>query len=234
MTSPAAWPPPLAARWETRHAGAPDAGNTVDIWRWRPDEVSPDDAWLTEDERRQAHDLAPGRRQSFIANRRMLRYLLSPWLDCLPGDIRIGRTVTGRPVIAGADTGVGFNLSHSGKLAVLAIGRSAGIGIDIERPRQVSDCLAIARRVFPPSWTEAIEQGGPDRRQTLFRLMWTRYEACQKSHGRGIFAPRAAVAETQVQAFDAGSGYVGHLCLAHRSGRLDPPVLRFLQAVPPD
>ena len=238
MTASAAWRPPLSPQWTRHPACAPTAASgaaeSLDIWRWQPSQVRADEAWLSASERQKARALPAYRRHTFIVNRRMLRHLLAPWLDHHPRDIAIGLGASGRPFVEGPAAGVDFNLSHSGDLTVLAIGRSAGIGIDIERPRRVADCLALARRLFPPSWIEALEHGAPNDRQRHFQLMWTRFEACQKSHGHGVFAPRDGMHEGYVRAFQAGPGCVGHLCLAPGLWLPGPPALRFFHAMAPD
>ena len=85
-----------------------------------------------------------------------------------------------------------FNVSHSGKIAALAVHPEKAVGIDVEKIKPVS--AAVARRVFSPSdmkfvfGEETIPDGRFAERETLERFfrVWTYKEAIVKMTGEGI------------------------------------------------
>ncbi|HEY9646598.1 MAG TPA: 4'-phosphopantetheinyl transferase, partial [Chroococcidiopsis sp.] len=84
-------------------------------------------------------------RQRFIASRGLLRQILGRYLDCDPQAIAFSYAERGKPLLMGdfggdpsgdkAPCAVQFNLSHSGAIALYAIGQDRRIGIDIEQIR---------------------------------------------------------------------------------------------------
>jgi 4'-phosphopantetheinyl transferase len=79
-----------------------------------------------------------------------------------------------------------FNLSHSGRHALLAFARDQPLGVDIEaRDRRVSH-VEIARRFFAPDEAQAIAGLAPERRADAFRHLWTYKEAVLKALGTGL------------------------------------------------
>lgn len=89
-----------------------------------------------------------------------------------PGrEVRV--SARGKPYVPG---GREFSLSHSGALAVIALGDGARVGVDAERDRAVSE--ALRRRVLSP---EEHTLGAE-----AFFLLWTRKEAALKCLGAGV------------------------------------------------
>jgi len=74
---------------------------------------------------------------------------------------------------------VGFNLSHSGDLVVLATGEG-NVGVDIEKyfPRH----LNLAKKVYTPEEIKWMEE---DPEERFFRL-WSMKESVMKALGRGL------------------------------------------------
>nr|WP_254429807.1 4'-phosphopantetheinyl transferase superfamily protein [Ruegeria atlantica] len=85
------------------------------------------------------------------------------------------------------DAGPGFNLSHSGGRAILAVCEQASLGIDVEKKRPIED--AVARHHF--SQAEYAELSALPRSSWLqgFFNCWTRKEAVLKMLGHGLFMP---------------------------------------------
>ena len=96
----------------------------------------------------------------------------------LPEQIRYGKY--GKPCLEEPDAPA-FNLSHSGKYAVLAYEKDSTeeIGIDIQEVRQLSSHMA--NRIL---CTREMEQGAVTDRQVL--RLWTIKEAFAKMTGRGL------------------------------------------------
>jgi 4'-phosphopantetheinyl transferase len=114
------------------------------------------------------------------------RLWLAPQLDCAPQAIALVRDRHGRPRLqTPADADIGW--SHSGEGLLLAFGRGATLGIDLERERPRPRALDLARRFFDFSeaqWLEA--QADEATRAAAFVRLWCAKEAVLKAHGRGL------------------------------------------------
>ncbi len=79
---------------------------------------------------------------------------------------------------------VDFNLSHSGRYAVLAVS-SAPVGIDVECLGRVR--MEVAKRFFCPEEYREIEKAAtPREKSTRFAWYWTMKEAYIKRTGEGM------------------------------------------------
>lgn len=91
----------------------------------------------------------------------------------------------GKPYAADLD-GIEFNLSHSGRHALIAVARQLPLGIDIEaegRARSIDD---IAQRYFAPAETAALRALPQALRNVAFLRLWTGKEAVLKALGHGL------------------------------------------------
>lgn len=82
--------------------------------------------------------------------------------------------------------GIEFNLSHSGRHALIAIARDQPIGVDLEmqgRQRSVED---IARRYFCAAESHALSTLPAELRAAAFLRLWTGKEAVLKALGEGL------------------------------------------------
>lgn len=130
-------------------------------------------------------------RQRFIAAHGLMRQVLSSLLGMAPVDLQFAQGEHGKPRLAGAaaDSGLAFNLSHSGSWALLGWSWQADIGVDIELWRKVSDEAALVRRFFSKVENEVYEALPDTVRQCGFFECWTRKEAYIKAVGRGLGLP---------------------------------------------
>src|SRR5262245_45796054 len=125
------WPePPTTPDRDERH---------VHVWlvpsRADADQISRLKGYLTRDERCRADRFRLDRpRQTFIVVRGLLRVLLAAHLNQRPSAIVLSYEPNGKPVIPGS--GLGFNVSHSGDLALVALAWGRRVGVDIERIRR--------------------------------------------------------------------------------------------------
>ncbi len=74
-------------------------------------------------------------RVRWARSRGMLRLLLARYLDADPRELRFELGAHGKPALAGApaqDSDLRFNLSHSGKLLLVAVAAGVEVGADIE------------------------------------------------------------------------------------------------------
>ncbi len=127
----------------------------------------------------------------FVAAHARLRQQLAALLSVEPGEIRFAAGPHGKPGLAAefAETGLEFNLSHSGPMALIGWAWRRAIGVDIELWRRTSDEAALVRRYFSACEIAAYEALEPEQRLHSFFDCWTRKEAYVKAVGRGLGLP---------------------------------------------
>ena len=130
-------------------------------------------------------------RRHFIAGRGILRHLLSLYTGIEPGQLQLEYTRNGKPFLPGMDgaSGIRFNLSHSGGIAIYAFTRGREVGIDIEYQRPIDDMDRIAERNFSVREYTTLGTLPEQQRLDAFYLCWTRKEAFIKAIGEGISFP---------------------------------------------
>ena len=113
-----------------------------------------------------------------------LRHVLARYVDEPAESLRFGTEPRGKPFLA-HDSGVRFNLSHSGPMALVAVARRE-VGVDVERRRTVAHEARVARRIMTAD--ELVRYDAlPEAERTAFLLrVWTRKEALLKASGEGI------------------------------------------------
>jgi 4'-phosphopantetheinyl transferase len=158
----------------------------------RLDEAAP--AWpidaLSSDEIGRAARLQRARdRQRFVAARAWLRHVLGRYLAVPPHAVAFAQGPHGKPSLAGAGGALQFNLSHSGGVALLALGPAAALGVDIEAVLPMDDCEAIARRHFAPAEWQRWSALPRSQQLAAFYACWTRKEAYVKALGGGLSVP---------------------------------------------
>lgn len=131
-------------------------------------------------------------RVRFAATRAAARFLLSRRLDCPPRAIDIAPGLHRKPEVRGVrgrrvDGAPLFNVSHSGDVAMIAIGDSAclsGLGVDVERcdpavnPFPIADVGCTERE-----WAYLRTAADP---RDVFYPIWVAKEAALKAVGVGI------------------------------------------------
>ena len=116
-----------------------------------------------------------------------LRAVLAAYLGVAAEQVALTDGEHGRPALAaGLDPSLGFNWSHSGGQALIAIGRHLMPGIDLERLRPRARALEIAERYFSTDEATALATLPAAQRNAAFLELWTAKEAVLKALGRGI------------------------------------------------
>jgi len=222
----------------------------VQLWRVDLEAVGSDESrWqkvLSSDETIRASRFHfPRDRQRFVAARGLLRIILSAYLATDPNQLRFSYSKKEKPSLgpAHADSGVTFNVSHSGGIALLAFTRRRDIGVDVEQVRSDFDLEAIARRFFSADEQKQLAAVPAEEKPEAFFRCWTRKEAYIKATGDGLSLPLSqfdvslateektnALLATRpdgseagrwlLQAVPAGSGYLAALCVRGQDWKL--------------
>ena len=170
-------------------------------------------------------DLGPvGARELRPAGRWALRRVLARYLGEDPADLALSAGDHGKPALAGPRPRLGFNLSHSGEIALIAVAGEREVGVDIERADDKRDVLRLAEVGLDPEEAAAVRAASPAARAAAFYAAWVRKEAVAKCLGVGLGAdlPRGPV---RVSKLDAGSGYAAAIAVA---GSVELPLRRFV------
>lgn len=116
-----------------------------------------------------------------------LRRVLAAYLGVPEDAVDLTNNQHGRPELGRSlASPLDFNWSHSGRHALIAIGRHISPGVDVERRRDRPRALEIAQRYFTREESDALAALPIDRRHMAFLDLWTAKEAVLKAIGRGI------------------------------------------------
>ena len=177
------------ARLELRH-------EEVHVWRVAIDGIRQayEGYWetLAPDEKARAERYHFERdRDRFVLARGVLRMILGRYLNLAPQDVRFSYTEYGKPYLQSesAPSDITFNLTHSHKLAVLAVAHARQIGVDLEYVRPDLASESIAKRFFAGNEITALFSQPPQVRTEAFFHCWTRKEAFIKAVGEGLSYP---------------------------------------------
>ncbi|MFK7859957.1 MAG: 4'-phosphopantetheinyl transferase superfamily protein [Granulosicoccus sp.] len=134
---------------------------------------------------------SPRRRWQYVQCHALLRELLSKHVDIAADQIELCEGEYGKPALSGraAESGAKFNISHSGSLAVIAVGTGVDIGVDIEQIKPGRNILDIADHFFNPSETQAIHAMHRSEQESAFYSCWCRKESFIKATGMGLGMP---------------------------------------------
>jgi 4'-phosphopantetheinyl transferase len=170
----------------------------VDVWRADLATVEDDlEDLLCAEELARAARIVPARKRVLWARSRgMLRALLGLYLDRDPLDLRFALGPHGKPALAfegptrpGPTEDLRFNLSHSGRLALVAVTSGREVGVDLEVPRHPLDELAIAERVLGSEQARHLAALNSRARARAFLRAWVAHEAVVKCLGLGLATP---------------------------------------------
>ncbi|MFE0104513.1 4'-phosphopantetheinyl transferase family protein [Streptomyces sp. NPDC059009] len=145
-------------------------------------------AELASDERAQLARIATGAaRARFMTGRALARRVLARELRTPASHIRFAATETGRPFVTEPPCpGLDFNLSHSGRLTLLAVTWRGRVGIDVEQTTVERDFAGVAAGFFSPAEYEQWSTADTADRTVLWYRTWTRREAYVKATGFGL------------------------------------------------
>jgi 4'-phosphopantetheinyl transferase len=221
----------------------------VQLWRIDLEAIRENEAqWqkiLSRDESARASRYHFARdRQRFVAARAWLRIILASYLETEPSRIEFSYSDKEKPSLSPkfSESGITFNISHSGGIGLLGFARRREIGVDVEEIRHNSDLEAIARRFFSAREQEELAAIPKDAKADAFFRCWTRKEAYIKATGDGLSLPLSqfdvslnpddndALAATRpdpgeaekwlLRGVPAGVGYAAAICVRGRNWEL--------------
>ena len=142
---------------------------------------------LTPDEAARASRARRGSGEKFTAVRGTLRQLLGHELGVAPREVPIVYGDHGKPAIDPAlGSDLGFNVSHTGGLAAIAVahGREVGVDVELRRPRRRLDLLA--RATLTAGERARFDLVPRSEQLGAFLDAWSAKEAYSKLLGRGV------------------------------------------------
>ena len=127
-------------------------------------------------------------RLRFTVAHGLLRHVLGRYLQVDPVTLAFTTGIGGKPALGGVhgQSGLQFNVSHSGDWVVIAIARDMQLGIDIEQIRPAFRTSDIARRYFSAAENAALAALPEALQGRAFFEAWTRKEAYVKARGAGL------------------------------------------------
>jgi len=193
----------------THPASAPKQ-NEIHLWSADLRLTQADETLLDPSERQRTLMMAPQRRSEFTIGRTLLRRVLAQYLDVQPEAINISIDSNGKPSLALPQQQIHFSLAHSSNQLMIAFARSP-VGLDLETPRPMKNCLKIAKRLFQPEEIRRLERIAEHQQQQYFFHLWTAYESAQKMHGEGLFGKRTSALYSGK--FMLQNGTIGAVCI---------------------
>lgn len=169
------------------------AEGELHIWVVPLDQPSPALAELAADEQARAERYrCPRARATFVQARAALRHLLGRYLGLSPLAVMLKRGVHGKPQLGTAMEALQFNVSHSGRLALIAVSRAA-VGIDLEWLQADLDWRELLPVCCHPSELAAFAGASDSHGRTRLLRLWTAKEAYLKGRGVGLGLPLTAI-----------------------------------------
>lgn len=127
-------------------------------------------------------------RRRFVVSHGALRLILAAELGVAPKGLEFSEGERGKPELR-AHPELQFNLSHSASCALIALTRTAPVGVDVEERRKIERAEMIARRYFSPAEVMAFDALPREQHLAAFYRCWTRKEAYLKATGEGLALP---------------------------------------------
>ena len=123
-------------------------------------------------------------KDTYIASQGALRMLMSGYLGISPDLVKLGRKKKGKPYSID-NPNLNFNISNSGKTAVIAFSYDSEVGIDIEQIRHLPDLDELITRNFTSREIKFITAKAEEKVRRFFRF-WTVKESYLKAIGEGM------------------------------------------------
>jgi 4'-phosphopantetheinyl transferase len=132
-------------------------------------------------------------RDRFITGRLLLRLALSAAVEkrIPPGEWRFVFDRNAKPRVASHLPQVHFNLTHAGRVAVVAVDPARAVGVDVEKIDGAP--FDLPSLVLSDREKATLDRCPPETRHREFLKLWTLKEALAKRSGQGMGLNLAAV-----------------------------------------
>ncbi|HVJ05227.1 MAG TPA: 4'-phosphopantetheinyl transferase superfamily protein [Candidatus Saccharimonadales bacterium] len=167
------------------------SGGEIHVWRIELDGAARTAATLRaalspEETERASRFRTAELRERWTAARGALRSILASYTGCEPEALIFKQGSHGKLSLEWPVCELAFNLTHTGGLALVAVGNDRRVGIDAETVRADVDMEELSRRFFAPEEAEEILAMSPEVRLAAFFRCWSRKEAIVKALGCGL------------------------------------------------
>jgi 4'-phosphopantetheinyl transferase len=164
----------------------------VHLWCADPEEAGASDVeaagrpLLSSDELQRLERFVFARdRSAYLASRMLVRGVLSRYGRRAPSAWQFASNAHGRPEIAGSDSRLRFNISHTTGLVVCAVTRARAVGVDAEDLRRAAP-LDVVQQVLAPREIDAMRALPVERQPRRLFEYWTLKESYVKALGLGL------------------------------------------------
>lgn len=128
-------------------------------------------------------------RRQYIFSHVVLRTVLAHYAGLPPAQLRFATKAAGKPVLDGVNArGLEFNLSHSGRMTLVAVSGSSAVGVDVEEWSANVEVDDLAKHFFSTGECLALGQLSHEAGRRAFFACWSRKEAYIKATGLGVTA----------------------------------------------
>jgi 4'-phosphopantetheinyl transferase len=137
-------------------------------------------------------------RRQFMLGRAVMRQVLGACLNTTPSALVFSYGPRGKPFLnsPSPDGDLRFNLSHSGRLVVIALARGREVGVDLERIDRLTDWSFLAERIFSSRELCELRALPASKQRWAFFNGWTRKEAFLKATAEGLTDDLPGIAVT--------------------------------------
>ena len=169
------------------------AAGEIGVWIWELSESAGsaqcDARILSGDELERGLQFIQDRdRCRYYSGRAGLRRRLGFLSGAKPEDLRFIYSRNGKPSLdhPGGEAAIGFNLSHSGGYAMLAVGPGLELGVDIEAGQGGADLAQMSAIACSDKELSWLNQRPSQERHQAFLRIWTLKEAMLKARSLGL------------------------------------------------
>lgn len=161
----------------------------IDLWQFSLEhELHVADQLLNADERARTDRFYFSRhKRRFSTARATLRIILARYLNTAPERLEFIYNSHGKPTVINSQK-LQFNISHTGDLAMLAVGKGYPMGVDIEK-YSARPYEGIAKNLFSEQEFMGFKKAPPSMKAALFFHVWAQKEAFIKASGLGLSYP---------------------------------------------
>jgi 4'-phosphopantetheinyl transferase len=131
-------------------------------------------------------------RHQYLITRALLRTVLSFYVNEIPPENwQFDKNQYGKPYIGNSSIGLPlqFNLSHTDRLAVLAVTANNEVGVDVEYVHRRGKTVELADSFFSPTEVAQLFALPMEKQRKRFFELWTLKEAYIKACGMGLSIP---------------------------------------------